>query len=170
MTRAVLPNPSARAEWLARIIDRAVHHWGYAPPLDRGLRDHDHADSETDTAIPDDDDDIASLASHVRISAAIKPLNCLALPCGADCFRLVMILPGDSVSHCVPRRSTSPGDFELENVFVDHEVSWPIIDERFALEVETYRRCFPAQPFPLCTAEVPQVQVRSPPARPRCHS
>ena len=43
---------------------QAVHHWGYAPPLDGGPRDHDHADSETDTAIPDDDDDIASLASQ----------------------------------------------------------------------------------------------------------
>ena len=34
-----------------------------SPPLDGGPGDHDHADSETDTAIPDDDDDIASLAS-----------------------------------------------------------------------------------------------------------
>ena len=65
MTRAFLPNPSARAErLLAGIIDRAVHHWGDAPPLDGGPGDHDHTDSETDTAIPDDDDDIASLASQ----------------------------------------------------------------------------------------------------------
>ena len=35
MTRAVLPNPSARAEWLlSGIIDRALHHWGYVLPLD----------------------------------------------------------------------------------------------------------------------------------------
>ena len=65
MTRAVLPNPSARAEWLASIhFDRALHHWGHVSPLDGGLGDHDHADSETDTGIPDDDDDIASLASQ----------------------------------------------------------------------------------------------------------
>ena len=64
MARAVLPNPSARAEWLlfAGIFDGAVHHWGRVPALDGGSGDHDHADSETDTAIADDDD-IASLAS-----------------------------------------------------------------------------------------------------------
>ena len=45
------------------IIDRAVHHWGHVPPLDGGPGDDDHDDSETDTAIPDDDD-IASLASY----------------------------------------------------------------------------------------------------------
>ena len=65
MSRAVLPNPSARAEWLLfGIIDRAVHQWGYAPLLDGGLGHDDHADSETDTAIPEDDDDIASLVSQ----------------------------------------------------------------------------------------------------------
>ena len=64
MARAVLPDPSARAEWpLAGIIDRALHHWRRVSPLDGGPGDHDHADSQTDTAIPDDDDDIASLAS-----------------------------------------------------------------------------------------------------------
>ena len=69
MTRAVLPNPSARAEWLfAGIIDRAVHYWDRVPPLDGGIGDHDHADSETDTAIPDDDDDIAS-----QPSASLQP-------------------------------------------------------------------------------------------------
>ena len=56
MARAVLPNPSARAEWLfAGIIDRALHHWGKVPALDGGPGDHDLADSETDTVIPDDD-------------------------------------------------------------------------------------------------------------------
>ena len=51
MARAVLPNPLA-AEWLfAGIINRAQHH-------------HDLYDSETDTAIPDDDDDIVSPVSY----------------------------------------------------------------------------------------------------------
>ena len=72
MTRAVLPNPSARAGWLlAVVIDRALHHWDHVLPLDGGIGDHDHADSETDTAIPDDDDDIASLASQP--SASLQP-------------------------------------------------------------------------------------------------
>ena len=66
MARAILPNPSARAEWLvAGFIDRALHHWGHVLPLDGGLGDHDHADPETVTAIPDDDN-IASLASCLR--------------------------------------------------------------------------------------------------------
>ena len=65
MARAVLPNPSARAEWpLAGIIDGALHHWGHVSPLDGGLGNHDHADFETDTAVPDVDDDIASLSSQ----------------------------------------------------------------------------------------------------------
>ena len=72
MTRAVLPNPSAWAEWLlAGIVDRALHQWGHVLPLDGGFVDHDHADSETDTAIPDDDDDIASFPSQP--SASLRP-------------------------------------------------------------------------------------------------
>ena len=62
MTRAVLPNPSARAEWLlAGIIDRALHHWGHVLLVDGGVGDHDHADSATDITIPG----IASLASQL---------------------------------------------------------------------------------------------------------
>ena len=53
MARAVLPNPSARAEWLfASIVDRALHHWGDVLALDGGTGDHDVADSETDTLSP----------------------------------------------------------------------------------------------------------------------
>ena len=44
MARAVLPNPSERAEWLfAGIIDRALHHWEHVPALDGGPDDHDLA-------------------------------------------------------------------------------------------------------------------------------
>ena len=64
MARAVQPNPSARAEWqFAGIIDRDLHQWGHVPALDGGPGDHDLDDFETDTAKPDDDDDILSLAS-----------------------------------------------------------------------------------------------------------
>ena len=42
MARAVLPNPSARAERLfAGIIDRALHHCGHITALDGGPGDHD---------------------------------------------------------------------------------------------------------------------------------
>ena len=62
MARAALPDPSAREEWLfVGIIDRGLHHWRHVPLLDGGPGNHDHADSKTDTAIPDDD--MASLAS-----------------------------------------------------------------------------------------------------------
>ena len=69
MTRAVLPNPSARAERLVGgLTDRALKNWVRAPPL--GGRDvDDDAGIGTDTAIPDDDDDdIASLASQQTTS------------------------------------------------------------------------------------------------------
>ena len=68
MARAVLPNPSARAEWLyAGITDKALHYWGHVPALDRRLGDHDLTDSETDTAIPDDDDDVVSFLSELHV-------------------------------------------------------------------------------------------------------
>ena len=58
-----------------------------------------------------------------------------------------MIFPGDFVRQCVPRGSTSSGDIELDALFEDHGVSWLAIDEMFALEWATYRRCFQAQPL-----------------------
>ena len=64
MARAVLPNPSAWAEWLfAGIIDGALHHLGHVLALD-GPGDHDLDDFENDTAVPDDDDDIVYQASY----------------------------------------------------------------------------------------------------------
>ena len=69
MAGAVLPNPSARAEWLfAGIIDRALHRWGHVLALDGGPGEHDLDYSETDKAIPDDGDDIVSQASYTRES------------------------------------------------------------------------------------------------------
>ena len=77
MTQAVLPNPSARAEWhLADLIDRALDHWGRVLPFDG--RDDDGANTGTDTAIPDDDDDddIASVASQP--SSSLQPSSLLS--------------------------------------------------------------------------------------------
>ena len=51
MSRAVLPNPSLSGSMSPRrgLIDRAVQHWGYAPPLDGGPGDHNRqAHSETE--------------------------------------------------------------------------------------------------------------------------
>ena len=57
-----------------------------------------------------------------------------------------MNFPGDLVRQFVPRASASPGGLELGNIFEEHGVSWQFKAEMFALELETYRRCFPAQP------------------------
>ena len=81
MTRAVLPNPSARIEWLlGGIIDRALHHWGHVAPLDGGIGDNNHANSETDTAVPHDDDDhdFASFASEPSVS--VQPSGLQSCP------------------------------------------------------------------------------------------
>ena len=80
MPRTVLPNHSARAEWLfAGVIDRPLHHWGRVPALDGGPGDHDLDDSETDTATPDDDN--VSLASYTYESVWPSSLsNCPICP------------------------------------------------------------------------------------------
>ena len=46
----------------------------------------------------------------------------------------------------VPRSPVSSFGLELENILEDHGVSSQAIDEMLALEWETCRRCFPAQP------------------------
>ena len=71
MARAVLPNNSARAEWLfAGIFDRALHHWGHVPALDGGpgVLDLDFDGSDIDTALPDDDDEVVSFESFSQES------------------------------------------------------------------------------------------------------
>ena len=74
-----------------------------------------------------------------------------------------MIFPGDFVSLFVPRGSASPGDLELENIFEDHGVSWLIIDDMSALELETWALHSYATSS-LIIAGVQHTQVRSPPA------
>ena len=61
MTRAILPNTSAREQWLlARLTDRD---WARVLPLGGG-KDADTY-TGTDTIVPDDDnDDIAFFTSH----------------------------------------------------------------------------------------------------------
>ena len=68
--------PFSTSRVLAGIIDRALNHWGHVPPLNGGTGGNDHADSETDTAIPDDEDDqdIASLASQPSVSVQASSL------------------------------------------------------------------------------------------------
>ena len=93
---------------------------------------------------------VSHSGTEAEIYRLMQGYACGALPDSAPvaavCFRLVMIFPVDSVSQNVSRGSVSPGDLELENVFEDHGLSWLIIDEMFALELETYRRCLPTKP------------------------
>ena len=58
-----------------------------------------------------------------------------------------MIFPADFVSQCVSRVPASLGDLELDALIEDHGVSWLAMDEMFALELATFRRCFPAHPL-----------------------
>ena len=57
-----------------------------------------------------------------------------------------MAFPDDFTIEFVPRSPVSPFGLELENSLDDQGVSWQIIDDMLAMEVETHRRCFPAQP------------------------
>ena len=62
------------------------------------------------------------------------------------CFWLAVAFSDDFANGFVPRSPVLPFGLELENIFEDHGVFWQVIDEMLALKVETYRRCFPAQP------------------------
>ena len=121
-TRAVLPDPSARPEWLVTgIIHRALSPWARAPrcdrqssqslgsysPLDGGNEDDDGADTGTDTAMTDDgdnDDDILSLMLQ--------------------------------------------GDLECESIFRDNGVCTEVIADSIALERAIYGLCALVQPPP----------------------
>ena len=124
---------SARAEWLfAGLIDRFLNHWGHALPLDGGNGDDDNVDSETDAAIPEDDNDhdIASLASQP--SSSLQPSSFQSRPLalvGQFACSFLMI----------------PGDLELDALFEDHAVSCAIIEDMLALERAFYWRCTPGQ-------------------------
>ena len=52
---------------------------------------------------------------------------------------------GDLERQFVPCGLASPGDLDLGNIFEDHRVSGQITVEMLALELATYRRCFPAK-------------------------
>ena len=75
-----------------------------------------------------------------------------------------MAFPAGVANEFVPRSHVSPFRLGLENILEDHGVSWKIIDEMLALEVETYRRCFPSATGSLSIAEVQWTQVRFPSA------
>ena len=123
MTRAFLPNPSAPTEWLfAGFLDRAVHHWEHAHLFDGGIGQHDHADSDADTVIPDYDDDIASFASQPFASVQPSSLCYLALFLRDSLLPLCNDFPGDLVSQHVSRVPASLGDLELIKIFDDHGV------------------------------------------------
>ena len=79
-----------------------------------------------------------SLCSHQVSNSVVPPIRV--------CFWLAMVFLGDFANEFVPSCPVSHFDFALENILEDHGVSWQIVDEILALEVETYRRCFPAQP------------------------
>ena len=146
-TRAVLPNPSARAEWLlAGLIDRSLSHWARTSSLDGGGGDDD-TDTGTDTAIPDDDDDddIASLAS--RQSTSLQHSN-LQL-----CLLLLSLM--------------FQGGLELESVFEDHGACTEVITDSFAFERAICGRCALVRPTSISLTAGQQAKECSPLDRPR---
>ena len=115
---------------LAGIIGRALHHRGHVPPLDGGPGDHDHADSETDTA---DDDGVASLASYSCESVQPSRLQPPGSPQGGrGCFWPAMALPHHRADQLL-RSIVSPVNLQLKNILEDHGVSGQV-DEKLALE------------------------------------
>ena len=64
------------------------------------------------------------------------------------CFWPTMTFLGDCPNQ-LPGSLVSPFHLlQFENILGYHGVSWQVKDEMLALEWETYRRCFPAQPAP----------------------
>ena len=119
-------------------LTETLHHWGHVRPLDGGPCDHDHADSETDTAIPNDDDDIASLASCSFESvqpSSLQPLGSShhsgwSVSSRRWLFRMTSQTGLSLAVLCHPSALSSKTSLKI----------------MLALEVETHRRCFPAQP------------------------
>ena len=111
-----------------------LHHWGHVPPLDGGIGDHDHVDSEADTAIPDDDDDIAHHASQP--SASLQPSS----------FQLC---PPAPVVQFASFFSVFPGDLQLDACSLRRPrgclgcLGWSL--NTLALDRAVHQRCFPAQ-------------------------
>ena len=58
-----------------------------------------------------------------------------------------MALPHDHADQLL-LSLVSPVDLHLENILEDHGVSGQVVDEVLALEWDTFRLCFPAQPAP----------------------
>ena len=80
-----------------------------------------------------------SLCSH-RVSDRLVPPTRGCLFLAGDGFL------GDVANECDPSSPVSPFDLELENIFEDHGVSWQVIDEMQALELETCWQGWKAQP------------------------
>ena len=127
MTRAVLPNPSARAEWLlASLKDRPLSHWVRAPPLDGSTMTVRQTQGQT--------------PPHHLMTTRTSPLP-----------------PVNNPHHCsTPTSSRACSSFgaacflvyqcglELETHFGDHGVCSGVITDFLALESVIYERrpCF----------------------------
>ena len=126
MARAVLTNPSTTTDWLfAGIIDIALHHWGRVPALDGGPGDHDLDDFETDTAIPDDDDDTVSQQAARMNLCRHQVSNCPVYPRA----RRGEVVGRRWRSHATSRTHSASGRYSssaishLENSFEDNGVA-----------------------------------------------
>ena len=144
--RAVLPNPSARAEWFfAGIIDRALNRWGHVPALDcdGGPGDHDLDDFETDTATPDDDDDIVSQRATRSNVCSHQVPNCSVCP------RAIGSAVGWRwLSHAMSRARSVLGQYPSSTVSSRTVPRTTGSLDLFALKDDVFQRCLSAQPAP----------------------
>ena len=151
MARAVLPNPSARAEWLfAGIIVRALHHLGHVPALDGepGVHDLDFDGSDIDT--------VQMTMTTSSPSRVFRRSPC-GLPASGGSVFLFSSARCTAPSFCgsedgVFARSRlqldspwSSGDLYLENSLEDHGVSGQPVLDKIAFEISVWQRCRPLQ-------------------------
>ena len=102
----------------------------HVPPLDGGPGDHDLADSETDTAVPD--------GSHQVSDCLIRPG--VGRLFGRRWLSRTTTWTSSFAALCHPPTFSSKTSSKTSGV------SCQVKDKMLAMEWEIYRRCFPAQP------------------------
>ena len=123
MTRAVLPNPSARAEWLlAGIIGRDLSHWAQAPPL-------------TMTVTPTQEQTPPYLMTMMMTTSPPSPVD-NPRHCSIQTFGRAPSRPWGCLLFLMFQ-----GDLELQSVFDDRGVCSEVITDCRALQHAIYGWC-----------------------------
>ena len=117
VTRAVLPNPSARAKWLlASLIDRALKHGGHAPLLTVEMA---MTTMRTQRQI------LPCQTMMMTTTSPQSPVNHLRLAA----IKLLVVPAGPLWGSLVVLSLMFPGNLELHTLFEDHGVSCAVIED-----------------------------------------